>query len=74
MDTIKRKKVIEEEVQYTTRWEVAKEVGAGILLIATIVGAWLLIVMLFQAILKHNEPDSEEEGIRLESDIISLVR
>ena len=47
MDTIKRKKIIQEEVQYTTRWEVAKEIGAGILLIATIVGAWLLIVILF---------------------------
>ena len=47
MDTIKRKKTIQEEVQYTTRWEVAKEIGAGILLIATIVGVWLLIVILF---------------------------
>jgi len=47
MDTIKRKKIIQEEVQYTTRWEVAKEIGAGILLIATIVGVWLLIVILF---------------------------
>jgi len=42
--------------------------GTGIL------GKPITLAVIFQVILKHNEPDSEEEGIKLDSDIISLVR
>ena len=48
MDTITRKKAIQTEVQYTTRWEVAKEILASVaFMILMVGGAWLLLTMGF---------------------------
>ena len=34
----------------------------------------ITLAVALMAILKHNEPDSEEQGLKLESDIVSLVK